>query len=372
MTNAKKIIAIRSLMCPDHAHNLPPTVLNISWMIGKRCNYDCSYCWPHLHDAVSPFVNEDSAKKFISRILSFANNNNKKIKWMFTGGEPFIDPGFISLVKMIKENSSTEQINVTTNGSMPLQLYIDCKKYFSGITISLHLERSEAEVKKTINKIIQLTKNTDMFINVNLMFLPGHQLLVENIIQQFNNHNIKFVLRKILRTDNSEISHAFENHNTSKKDRILIPIIEQTKRKQEWEKINNVSLKENNQNYYSREEMELLESTNKKIIWNNVGVWYNDNTYEELNTDYLNTGQLLTFKNWTCFAGVDQLFVDFDGHVYSSSCFNNGAIGHISDGTITFQTNPSRCITEHCTCNIDIAVRKSEPGHEHLIGVNRS
>lgn len=373
MTDPKKIIAIRSLMCPDHAHNIPPTVLTIAWMLGKRCNYDCSYCHPHSHDAVSPFLDLESAKKFVSHIFSFADTHHKKIKWSFTGGEPFIDPGFIPLVEMINNHASTEQINVTTNGSVPLKVYTDCKKMFTGITISLHPERPQSEISKIIHKIIYLSQNTDMFINVNLMFMPGQQLQIERVIQEFNNHNVKFVLRRILNHDQTvEDSHTFYELTENKKDRVLIPITDQSDRKKSWKKNNSKVLEKNNLNYYTPEEMQFLESTNKNIIWNNMGAWYSDGTYEELNTDYLGTGSVPSFEGWTCFAGVDQLAVDFDGSVYTGQCQNGGAVGHISDDSTTFLTSPSKCITKYCTCNSDVPIRKSQNNFEHLIGMNTS
>lgn len=371
MTDVKKIIAIRSLMCPDHAHNIIPTVLTISWMLGKRCNYDCSYCHAHSHDAVSPFLDLESAKKFVSHIFDFASTHHKKIKWAFTGGEPFIDPGFVPLVRMISDHASTEQINVTTNGSVPLKVYTDCEKNFTGITISLHPERPEFEIKKVIDKIIHLNKHTNMFINVNLMFLPGHQSLMEQIIKEFNIHNVKFVLRKILNFDQTvKNSHTFYDLVKNKKDRVLIPIADQSNRKQSWKKNNSKILEKNNLNYYTQDEMQFLESTNKNIIWNNMGAWYSDGTYEELNTDYLGTASIPSFDGWTCFAGVDQLAVDFDGSVYTGQCQNGGAVGHISNNKTTFLTSPSKCTTKYCTCNSDVPIRKSQDNFEHLIGMD--
>ena len=373
MTTIKKIIAIRSLLCPDHAYNITPTVLSVAWFLGKRCNYDCSYCHPHNHDAVSPFLDFETAKNFVSRIFLFANMHHKKIKWSFTGGEPFIDPGFAPLAEIISNHESTEQINVTTNGSAPLKTYIACEKNINGITISLHLERSQSEIKKIINKIIYLTKNTNIFINVNLMFLHGQQSQVEYIIQKFNNHNVKFVLRKILNNDLSiENSHAFYELTENKKDRVLIPITDQSNRKKSWRKNNNKVLEKNNLNYYNQSEMQLLDSVNKQIIWNNMGVWYSDGTYEELNTDYLLTNTIPSFKGWTCFAGVDQIYVDFDGSVYTGHCQNGGAIGHISDRKTTFLDIPNKCVTKYCNCNTDIPIRKSQNNFEHLVGINKN
>jgi molybdenum cofactor biosynthesis enzyme MoaA len=192
-----KPIAIRSLQCADHAMNIPPTIITINWLIGKRCNYDCSYCSPHVHDSVSPFIDSNVAEKFVINISKKLSRENKKIKWCFTGGEPFLDPGFLRLLRVIKDTGNAEQINITTNGSLPLDTYQSVISLVDGITISLHLERNQTEIDHTVDKIISLSKSGIM-ISSNVMLLPGRLSQVQEISNKFKKYNVHHVIRKII------------------------------------------------------------------------------------------------------------------------------------------------------------------------------
>lgn len=362
-------VAIRSLMCKDHALHIQHSTQFVLWHLGKRCNYDCSYCSIHTHDAVSPFIDQTLAKKFASKLLLSASVNNKKINWAFTGGEPFIDPGFVPLLQLIRSHDSVGQINVTTNGSLPLSVYNSVKDMLTGITVSLHLERTDKEVDDTIKKIIELANNSNTFINVNLMFLPGRQQQVENIIQLFKQHNINFILRRIIQHDiDNVLNKSGINTGPGKKDYQLFNIDLQRRYKEQW-KIQNFghTFDQRNLNAYTESELELFKENKRKSLWVNAGVWYADGSYREVNTDSLTSKLENRFRGWTCFAGVDQLYVDFDGSIYVGTCQSGGKIGHISDENISFLASPQHCQVNVCMCNTDIPVRKAANGYEKLI-----
>ena len=40
----KKHVAVSSLESPDHAMRKDPVIISFTWVMGKRGNYDCSYC----------------------------------------------------------------------------------------------------------------------------------------------------------------------------------------------------------------------------------------------------------------------------------------------------------------------------------------
>jgi organic radical activating enzyme len=359
------IVAIRSLQCPDHAINIPPTVISINWFLGKRCNYDCSYCSPHIHDAVSPFVDQASAIEFIKNISTNVKNKNQKIKWIFTGGEPFIDPGFVPLLKAINLTGAATQVNVVTNGSLPLSTYLGVADLLSGITISLHPERSDKEIDQTIDKIIALSKSTSTQIAVNLMFATGRIDRYRQIIDLLRENNIWVVLRRITWAAEEPTLLPFVNNSKDKKARELqtIPIQSVLKQKYQDSTVELVP-----ESYYTPDELKLLVEFNSDANWVNAGIWHNDNSYKEVNTDLIVAESKNKFKNWICFAGVDQLQVEFDGSIYAGLCLNNGPIGHISDVNIGTATQPTICQRASCTCNTDIAVRKAASAeYLHLV-----
>jgi MoaA/NifB/PqqE/SkfB family radical SAM enzyme len=355
----ENIKAIRSLQCKDHAINLTPTVLSICWFLGKRCNYDCTYCGPHSHDLISPFVDLEQSLAFIEKSNHWALSNNKKIKWAFTGGEPFIDPGFLKLVQTLAKSPATEQINAVTNGSLPLSHYCKFLDVLAGITFSVHLERSDSEIQKTIDIMANLTDQGKIFVSCNLMFLPGKQTKIEQIISQLQQHNIKFVLRKISPIYEDGSLSPFESKSDFKKSMKLIPISQQSIRKEKWRTLRDRELSTLAQCYYSEQELDYLDKVNTQPVWHNMGIWHGEDQYDEINTDLLLALGKNQFRNWICYAGVDSLYIDFDGKLYRGLCQGGGSIGHIQNWS-GFQAEPVVCDRNWCTCNFDIPVRKSQ------------
>jgi molybdenum cofactor biosynthesis enzyme MoaA len=362
--NLMKPIAIRSLQCQDHAMNIPPTVRSVSWFLGKRCNYDCSYCSFHSHDAVSPFVDQTRGLQLIQSLQNQSYNDNKKIKWTITGGEPCIDPSLPTLVKAIHSSTTTEQINITTNGSLPFDYYDQILDYFAGVTVSLHLERSEQEIEKTV-RVIQQMKNSDKsFISVNIMLLPGKLQQIKEITQIFDQSNISYVVRRITPPHEGDDFIPWVKTVSKKKHRELLDIEHQTLNKQKWLKLNDTTKIKRHSQYYSTIELEYMLTHNKQVKWNNAGVW-DSNGYKEINTDLLVAADTNKFKGWTCWAGVDSLSIDFDMQIYRGRCQVGGAL---INKPVEFVDQPIICSNQWCQCNEDICVRKCQgPAELNLV-----
>lgn len=366
-----KIHAIRSLQCVDHAVNIPPNVLSIEWMLGKRCNYDCSYCSPHTHDSVSPFINSEKYSEFIKISDHWAISQKKKIKWSFTGGEPFIDRGFFKLLELLSVSDSTEQTNVVTNGSLPLSLYLDHAHLLTGITFSIHLERSLQETTNTIEKIIKISQQTKTFVSVNLMFLPGKMEQVIEIKSLLESASIPYVVRRITPPRKFRPFLPFVVNGAGRKSVTLLDLDSQSKAKNQWKNANDIGRESETERYYTDEEdLYLNECNNNRKLWQNLGAWSAEG-YFELNSDQLIASKTNKFPGWTCFAGVDHITIDFDGTIYRAKCFNDGPIGKIGD-SVVFSDTPTICKKQWCKCSSSIPIRKAEPSSVDLINpVNR-
>jgi molybdenum cofactor biosynthesis enzyme MoaA len=352
--------AIRSLQCPDHAYHVVPSVLSVTWMIGKRCNYDCSYCSPHQHDAVSPFMDLAAAQRFVDAAEQHCVDHGNRIKWAFTGGEPFLDPGFMLLSEYIADNACTEQLNVVTNGGLPRDVYERASRIFKGITVSLHLERPQPEIDEILDKCLQMQHNC--FVSVNAMFLPGRSAQIQTIAQRLNDSGVPFVVRKITPPLSQSDFLPYQRQGPGRKEVRLHDLAQQRTHKILWKDRTNSQRKHNLMQYYTDRELGLLQDLNRSSPWQNCGVWFADGSYRELNTDYLLARDLVDFQGWLCYAGVDSLYVDFDGSVYRATCLNDPPLGHIGQGVV-FAKNPTRCKKTCCTCNTDIATRKAAPDY---------
>jgi MoaA/NifB/PqqE/SkfB family radical SAM enzyme len=283
----------------------------------------------------------------------------RTIKWAITGGEPYLDPNFINVLELLHSQPFTEQINTISNGSLPLEKYLQSSKFVAGITFSLHFERDDDELHKIIKKIIAVKEQTDILVSVNVMFLPNKAIEVQEAIAELKKNQVSYIVRLITPLDEEANKIKSYNNDTSdRKNIILKPAAEQSQHRQQF-KIKNVSQAPTNiQNYYSVDELELIEQLNTEPIWHNMGIWSDDNTYQEINTDRLVSSGKNSFENWICYAGVDSIYVDWDGTIFRGACLNDGPIGHVRDNGI-FETNPTICQLTLCQCNHDIPIRKA-------------
>lgn len=84
--------------------------------VTDRCNLRCIYCMPEEGIEYVPH-SEILTYDEIARICRIASEIGiTKIK--LTGGEPLVRRGLAELVKMLKSNSKTEQVTLTTNGTL--------------------------------------------------------------------------------------------------------------------------------------------------------------------------------------------------------------------------------------------------------------
>ena len=349
-------VAVRSLQCKDHAYNIPPTVLGVLWNLTKRCNYDCGYCSSFIHDSVSPFVDMDYVDSLISTCKQWCGAD-RTIKWLITGGEPYLDPNFLNVLELLHSQTFTEQINTISNGSLPLENYLQSAKFVAGITFSLHFERSADELNKIIKKIIAVKAQTDILVSVNIMFLPGKAYEVQEAIAELKKHQVSYIVRLITPLDEEANKiKSYTNNTVNRKNIILKSAAEQSQHRQQFKDKNDKQAFTNIQNYYSNEELVLIEQLNTKPTWHNMGVWLDNDTYQEFNTDQIVSSGKNSFENWICYAGVDSIYIDWDGTIFRGQCLNDGPIGHVNNNT--FVTTPTKCRLKLCQCNIDIPVRK--------------
>ena len=65
------------------------------------------------------------------------------------------------------------------------------------------------------------------------------------------------------------------------------------------------------------------------------------------------------WKDWSCYAGVEQLVVDTEGKVWRGWCKEGGIVGVIEEH-IDFPTEPIICKKDYCHCNFDIMCTKEK------------
>ena len=61
----------------------------VSWILGRFCNYKCSYCWPYARSDTLDFNNIEVYKRAVDEIKKQARANGfNRFHWSFSGCEP--------------------------------------------------------------------------------------------------------------------------------------------------------------------------------------------------------------------------------------------------------------------------------------------
>ena len=121
-------------------------MFSVTWMLGKRCNYDCMYCPTSLHDDVSKPHDLDVMQQAWRNIHAQARSRNLPFKISFTGGEVTANRNFLPLVTWMRsEYPDIQHIQLTTNGSASLQYYTKLAHQVESMSFSTHSEHMDEQ-----------------------------------------------------------------------------------------------------------------------------------------------------------------------------------------------------------------------------------
>jgi len=168
----------------------------VTWDIGRRCNYDCSYCEASRHNNSSKHRNLD---EMIS-VLEFVNKYTKiyncdKININFTGGEPTSNPIFFDFIEYAKTHGNYG-LGLTTNGAFSPKFINTIEKHFDWVTVSYHYEANTKLKTNVLENIKELHKRK-IKLSVNVMMHVDYWDEAVNVCDQLKELGIKFNPRPI-------------------------------------------------------------------------------------------------------------------------------------------------------------------------------
>lgn len=168
---SKKIIKI---------DNTEEKSFQVTWDVGRRCNYDCSYCPPHRHDNVSKHASYEKLVNTFNFVRDYYNiiqqytRTKQHISFSFTGGEPTNNPNLLKFLKYMKtfddELDYHQIISITTNGTFSAKYCDELTAMDIGVTLSYHCEADAKLKSKIVDRIYQLNERKKRKPKINLMF----------------------------------------------------------------------------------------------------------------------------------------------------------------------------------------------------------
>lgn len=281
--------------------------IKVEWNLGKRCNYDCTYCPSSIHDNFSPHTDINILETTVDKLCEIG----KPLRISLTGGEPCVHPDIEDLLDYFKRKDIF-WVNLTTNGTRSANWYLQNEMYFNHLVFSLHFEYDWQRVMRTINEFYDKTQ-TDFFVNI--MAHYDHMDSVRKVVKEFREKGIRFAVRRIRWTEGDH--NVFDDMRYDGNDL-------------EWILSQNATAKAN----CRIDDVEIMHA--------------NDVIKLHLNK----------FKGWTCNAGIESLMINWDGDVHRATCRVGGSLGNIYAGTFSIPINPIICDRNYCTCAADIPLTK--------------
>ena len=281
--------------------------IHVEWNLGKRCNYDCSYCPAAIHDNFSPHTNINILEKTVDRLCEIG----KPIRISLTGGEPCVHPDIEDLLDYFKRKDIS-WVNITTNGTRGYGWYLNNEMFFNHIVFSLHFEHDWTRVVDTILKYYDSTER-DFFVNV----MAHHDRMdnVKTVVKKFSELGIKYAVRRIRWTEG--------DHNI----------------------FDDMRYEGNDLQWLISQEA----TANPNVIIDDEKIMHSNDVIKS---------HLNKFKGWSCNAGIESLMINWDGEVHRATCRVGGNLGNIYQGTFKVPTAPIVCTRDWCTCAADIPLTK--------------
>ena len=283
--------------------------VKVEWNLGKRCNYDCSYCPSSIHDNTSPHTDIEVLKNAVDNLIALG----KPIRLSFTGGEPTVHPKFRELLQYCK-HVGVSWISVTTNGTLPAEFYNTLP--IEQLVFSVHFEYDWMRVINTLRNVSAMSS-----IQCIGQLMAHHDMIpfVKSVKHVLDADGIPNTVRRIRWTEGDH--DLFDDMR------------------------------------YNPDDLNWIKEQDATVKSNTV-ITENDQTEKFYHANDIIKLHLNKFKDWTCYAGIESLMINWDGEIHRATCRVGGSLGNVYQGTFQVPDQPIICDRNFCTCASDIPLTK--------------
>jgi hypothetical protein len=300
-------------------------LFSVSWILGRFCNYNCSYCWPYARSDQQDYQSFEVYTRAIDEIKKQARQNGfTDFHWSFSGGEPTAYKKLPELVKYLDDGVQTpyQSIHMTTNlspGSKWWKSWCENTSMLQrrSITASFHAEF--AREQEFGDKCLQLMYET-VHVTINQVMVPDQFWELYERCERFSQRGINVTLKP-------------QSDPTASK------VVEG----------------------YTKEMIDIMQTGFPQRIQEEEV--YQIALYDKENTEYLfdqaerfNAYGFNRFQNWNCNSGYQSVIIRSNEVKRSYSC-HDSPLGTLTEGFDLF-TKPKKCITPSCVSSADSKIPK--------------
>lgn len=302
-------------------------LFNVSWILGRFCNYKCSYCWPYAntdkpdHQDFKVYTDAMDSIKAQARANGF-----DRFHFSFSGGEPTAYKKLLQLIEHYSNDVSPYQsIHMTTNLS-PNETwwlrYIDKTENLShkSLTASYHAEF--ADETEFGDKCLFLMEN-NINVTVNQVMVPELFDEYYDRCQRLWDRGINVTLKP---QSNETASKIVDGYTAEQIEKLM---------------------KQFPNRYIDGKQLMQVRLEDAK------GNDYGIDQAERMNAFGFNK-----FKGWSCNAGFQSCVIRGNEVKRAYSC-SEQPIGTLTEGFKLFDT-PKPCVTETCVSSADSKIPKAK------------
>jgi organic radical activating enzyme len=304
---------------------LDTPLFSVSWILGRFCNYNCSYCWPYARSDKVDHYDIEIYKKTIDEIKTQARSNGfTDFHFSFSGGEPTAYKDFLNLIDYYSSDVEPkyQSFHMTSNCSPGLKWWKRIVNKLSllqraSVTASFHAEFSNEE--EFSEKLLFLIEN-QIYVTINQVMVPDQFYEYYDRCNRFHEKGIPVTLKP---QSNSTATEIIQGYTSEMIDLMQIGFPQHISNNAVYQ----IELKDLNGNKYDFDQAERFNA----FGFNN-------------------------FNGWKCNSGYQSIIIRGNEVKRSYSC-QDTKLGSITDGFKLFN-QPKICITNSCISSADSKIPK--------------
>lgn len=340
-------------------------LFTVSWLLGRFCNYKCSYCWPYARSSTKDHRPTELCIKTIDEIKRQARENGfNSFHFSLSGGEPTFHPGYLDIMKYLADdvsNTNYTSVHMTSNCSRPISWFDTYVKHVSkfhraSITASLHTEHvnTPEKMQEFADKLI-FCQEHDVQVTINMVMVPEWFDRDWNNALFFHNQGINVTLKP---QSDPTASRVVDGYSADMLNRLYngMPQRSFTEIKNKYVVRPEPTFVKTSDPLYWEDHSHIPQDLQIEFVDSNGKYWYMDQA-ERFNAFNFNK-----FKGWECSSGYRSIIIrEPDGSIKRSYSCHDQPLGNIETGFQLFNS-PKPCVSPSCVSSADSKIPKRAPG----------
>ena len=342
-------------------------LFTVSWLLGRFCNYRCSYCWPYARSDRKDHRPTELCLATIDEIKRQARDRGfNSFHFSLSGGEPTFHPGYLDILQHLADdtkNTNYTSVHMTSNCSRNMkwfEKYVKAVAPFhrASITASYHREHVNSQEKREqfADKLC-FAQEHDVQVTINQVMVPEwfDELYEESLY--FHNRGINVTLKPQSDPTASEVVHGYSKEMLDK--------LYNGMPQRGFTEAKNKHVERPKPTFKIDEDRTLKKQTYRDGVPQHFQVEFRDQDNKPYFMDQaerFNAFNFNKFQGWECSSGYRSIIIrEPDGSIKRSYSCHDEPLGNIETGFKLFD-KPQKCISQSCVSSADSKIPKRAEG----------